>query len=1055
MDQTARLKQLKYTLHQYGITLEDPTPCLDAHGLYQLDMSLCRAMSKLVRNTSLTLDDVVRIYRGQTAVDPRPSKDLFQIDPSWSEHAERWNNVVRDGVNLKLLREPPDQITPPRNHPSVRSNLNLIVKNYREGQDDLKYLILDIDTLRILNERQPNDKKIKCYPIGAVPKPGFEMDEKIRQINDFSFPCGDSLNDCLDRKAFFPVTFEGPRVIMENAQTKQDAHTAIPIRGATTDVAGAYRNIPIQSSSTRLQGATLREYSTPVWSIDLYASFGNASSGYDYGLPAQIMHDLHNGSESQWRHQSHNIFDSFTSTTWADDSTLLEFNADARLMESLVSQYRIITRILGPNAIASDKDSGWFAHGPSLGLLFNFTTFELSMKPDKIAKALFRINMALGMNRLSKTFGEQLIGSLRYVGLVVQTAKAFFQRLHRFVVSIKRGMSKHITTDIIDDLNWLRLVLQHGQLNKIPFSQLTRSTHADIECVMDASGSGSCTADLTNSWAFVHTHSPEDQALFGDTKGNSTDALGINVLELSSTLHAALLWAPLWSQPDRQVHINFQLDNTSAIAWLNKKYSPNSRGQHIVRLLALIEVIYNLRFTATFIPGVENILADAGSRLDEPSKQKIFSELTNSFQVRVLPSNFGNVSMLWSRFFPTKPGQQVPTINTADIGINGPDGVPSMDIGLSCQGTPNAIRNNLPNMQHTCGVSGLIDFIMETQLELSWEKYLPFVRCTRSSIQKSWNYHPSSLLSKVLPDYPNLNPSDCQLTWKSCDGSLTTSTGIALENDVIGARSSSLISSCSDDQKSSLPDHQGIGLCFDDAISDFGTTRCENANPWKHPVSPYFSEEQRLINTHQVWKDLCLNQEIPPSVPLLLPEYCALSTTQDLIQKKDQFHLDLEQKCKQEPQQHGLRQRQANVDATQKDMDFTPLELAELQHYSTQKKTHCVSNYLADGNPIAMKATQEWDLTQQEECLKKWSISSGEHDSGTIGAVPTTRPHPGFCVEFKYNSFIPQTLQVPNMKLPVIQLRACDRSETEVSRVTEKIPPEKSIFDWSLRNRSF
>lgn len=165
-----------------------------------IDWQSCYKWSSFVRQNPCSLEDLVKLYRGESDIDPRPNKHLHPIPSDWSEHAGRWNKLVINGLKLSLSREPPWQDRPPKNHPSLRDNLSMVMQSYKQGQLDGKYLILEKDVLPILNHRGP---QLKFYPIGAVPKPGYNMSEKIRQINDFSFPEGQSLNDCLDASSFF------------------------------------------------------------------------------------------------------------------------------------------------------------------------------------------------------------------------------------------------------------------------------------------------------------------------------------------------------------------------------------------------------------------------------------------------------------------------------------------------------------------------------------------------------------------------------------------------------------------------------------------------------------------------------------------------------------------------------------------------------------------------------------------------------------------------------------------------------------------------------------
>jgi hypothetical protein len=133
------------------------------------------------------------------------------------------------------------------------------------------------------------------------------------------------------------------------------------------------------------------------------------------------------------------------------------------------------------------------------------------------------------------------------------------------------------------------------------------------------------------------------------------------------------------------------------------------------------------------------------------------------------------------------------------------------------------------------------------------------------------------------------------------------------------------------------------------------------------------------------------------SVPFWPQEYYVQNMTRDSALKKDQYHSDPVKESNHEQQHYGLKQQLKVVDAIQNDLLSIQSELAAHQHYSMPEKTHCGLNCWDGGNLIASNNIQEWDSTQQMEWPQKWfSTSVGQF--GLSGVLPTTRPHPGFCV---------------------------------------------------------
>jgi hypothetical protein len=762
------------------------------------------------------------------------------------------------------------------------------------------------------------------------------------------------------------------------------------VRGKTTDVSGAYRHVPIHADSVRLQGITLREYKHPVWAVDLRAAFGNASSGYDFGLPAAIIQEFHTNSESDWRHGSNSIHDPFRSTTWADDTTLLEHDVDCRLTESALAQYKAMVRILGPDAIAVEKDSEWFSKGPSLGLIFDFENETLSMKPEKIQKSLLRIEEALGKTTWTRTFGDQLIGSLRYTGLVIKPSKAFFKRIHRFNITVKRGSTKKLTKEIVDDLLWLKSILPIARVNNIPFTEIVDSPPVDVKCIMDASSFGSCAVDITNRRVFINQHTEEDKILFHSVTGNNIDALGINVLELSSAVQAALIWCPEWTKPQKTTHVQFQLDNMSAIAWINKKYSPNTIGQDFIRLLTMIEVLYNLQFSAIHVPGVENTLADAGSRMDDPSKREYFLSQTNDLQVRQLPSKIQSVSTLWSRLFSQNPGPNPPGSCTSATGTTGNDGVETMATKNSWK-THQKTQNNFQDILPSYGLKVLTQLIKEIHIQLSWENWPPSKPFTDYKTFHSNLDLQSTKSAKVYGDCPTQAKNELLSTPRCSTGLPTTSTGTLLPTYVTGGSLQPPTFSSCVDQKSSTTECHANGIPLQDPTSSSGTKTEPSVQESMPRAYRSTLEVQNPTNKAKEQQDLWTSQDTKSYAQYVPRKYLQGSTTKTTTTEICPSHKPLGLNATSEKQQNGLKQQHQRAITKTKNLASIHLELEEQLPYSTRTKTPPRSNSSGDGNQTLLKDTQGLPMKQPEDYHPNWSSNGLIH-----WGKPTTRPHPGF-----------------------------------------------------------
>ncbi|EEY70494.1 uncharacterized protein PITG_05903 [Phytophthora infestans T30-4] len=122
---------------------------------------------------------------------------------------------------------------------------------------------------------------------------------------------------------------------------------------------------------------------------------------------------------------------------------------------------------------------------------------------------------------------------------------------------------------------------------------------------MDASGQGLCALE-PNFKRYIRQRFSHEES----------KTLSINVRELRSAVLAVLHWGPHWHSPTSTspLHVQFHIDNTSAVTWANKRASKHPTAQLYNRKLSHAEFQYNLVCTATHIPGKLNVMADAGSR---------------------------------------------------------------------------------------------------------------------------------------------------------------------------------------------------------------------------------------------------------------------------------------------------------------------------------------------------------------------------------------------------------------------------------------------------------
>ena len=92
--------------------------------------------------------------------------------------------------------------------------------------------------------------------------------------------------------------------------------------------------------------------------------------------------------------------------------------------------------------------------------------------------------------------------------------------------------------------------------------------------------------------------------------------LHINYKEVLAQVFAVFRWAPCWANQ----HVIIHSDNEAAVHIINKGTTSHPLIMGYLRQLFWLSAVYNFRFTASYIPGKQNLIADAVSRLHQPLK---------------------------------------------------------------------------------------------------------------------------------------------------------------------------------------------------------------------------------------------------------------------------------------------------------------------------------------------------------------------------------------------------------------------------------------------------
>lgn len=281
-----------------------------------IDQDKQHVYSEFLRRAKMDLSTFVHLLRGESKLDSRPNKALCIPShlPFWNEfpYRRQWAAIVANGVRPVWSKQFPRQRTPPDNHSSVTQALNSLIKNIRKDQDDVRYLVLDMDLLHQLDG-------ITCSPFGAVKKGNGDIAIEARMIHDLSYPPGDSVNNYSTEKMDMEVTYDGARAIASRILDVATQHPGSQMMMAG-DVDGAFRNILIHADHVGRFAGVIRELGILI--IDLACPFGSSESPASYwvaGAAIKFMHAHTRPTCSLLSGQPASSSQTFDSKAWCDD----------------------------------------------------------------------------------------------------------------------------------------------------------------------------------------------------------------------------------------------------------------------------------------------------------------------------------------------------------------------------------------------------------------------------------------------------------------------------------------------------------------------------------------------------------------------------------------------------------------------------------------------------------------------------------------------------------------------------------------------------------------
>jgi hypothetical protein len=398
---------------------------------------------------------------------------------------------------------------------------------------------------------------------------------KVRLLHDCSRPAGLGVNSYATTSHF-------------KYETVDHAVNLLPKYGymAKIDLRSAYRSIPTHPACYEYMGLAwnFEGDSSPTFLIDTRLPFGASRAP---GTFQRISNCITRYLASQ----------GYTAISYLDDFLLIEATKD-RCQEG----YNLLLQVLGQLGfqISWEKVFPPSQRVTFLGVNIDSVQETLSLPADKLEILQVELCNWQAKRKATKRELQQLIGKLNWAARVVKGGRTFLRRLIDLMCTLQR---KHhhvrLGCSARADINWWASYI--SKFNGTAFF-IRKDTAPSGKFTSDACNNGGGSAFRTDwfycNWAIDYP---------------AVASMHINLKELFVVLLAAYRWARAWSN----LHIVVYSDNSATVHILNKGSSRNATAMKWIRQLFWLSAVFNFHLTAKHIPGVDNIISDTISRLDQ------------------------------------------------------------------------------------------------------------------------------------------------------------------------------------------------------------------------------------------------------------------------------------------------------------------------------------------------------------------------------------------------------------------------------------------------------
>lgn len=441
---------------------------------------------------------------------------------------------------------------------------------------------------------------------------------QVRLIHDLSRPTGYAVNDYAEKDPCF-------------MQSVNDAVNCVQPNYymSKIDLAWAYRSVSIKTCQQILTGLewTFADGNT-AYLQDKKLPFGARKSPAIFNRLTQAVQRM------MKRRGFENI------VVYLDDFFITEptFEACMASMNTLITLLRQLGFRINWQKVVDPCQELVF-----LGIYINTHENWLALDPVKKDKLVDNLQKSATQKRLSKTQLQTLAGRLSWAATVHPWGRTRLNTIFQLIRELNKSNHKVIkTAALADDLNWwTTCLLQDTNRRQIWDRRPTIQMATDSSNV----GGGAFCTD-TGAWLYINWLL-DSQRLANEH---------INIKELAIIAYTVCTWAPMYPG----FHFNVFSDNTFSVIAVNKGAARSVIAKQLLNEIATAALTYDIRVTASYIPGHCNDFADSISRFHSTGQIKRFNSLLLQYGYNFTPCTYWSpchMSELSAMFLSPRSGE--------------------------------------------------------------------------------------------------------------------------------------------------------------------------------------------------------------------------------------------------------------------------------------------------------------------------------------------------------------------------------------------------------------